>query len=385
MGSAYRLFTGQITMKRIGLDIRELQDGRYTGIGRYLRQLLSMVEQDSHSFEWYLYGNQSTRFSSIHPDIRVRILEERNTFYWDQVILPRALASDGVDVVVSPYFKAPWWSSSRLVLIVNDLIPLTVIGPHETPRQKLQRFYYRWGLGRSLNQACRVLTISQRTKSDLMTMFGTPKDKMDVWTLAVDPMFQKNQKDIELIRNRYKIKGRYILCNAHFKPHKNVEVLVRAYEQLSSVLKENVQLVLTARRDDQYLRIQQLVERLSLSSHVVFTGSVSESELVGLYSAADVFVYPSRYEGFGLPVIEAMSCGCPVVTTTSSALPEVAGDAALLFDSDDSKMLTGHLTTVLTDTDVSSELTAKGLQRAGYFSGSKMIEQFLQTLKDVSA
>jgi glycosyltransferase involved in cell wall biosynthesis len=188
---------------------------------------------------------------------------------------------------------------------------------------------------------------------------------------------------INTVKKKYGIKKDYLLYVGNFKPHKNVDCLVEAFIQLPSRLKEYYQLVLSGKLDEYSIRLVEKVKKLSLDGKVVFTGLVSDDDLPSLYSGATVFVFPSLYEGFGLPPLEAMACGTPVICSNKTSLPEVIGDGGVLVDPGRPEDFTNAIESLLSDQSVRDSISLKGLQRAREFSLGRTAKKLLETIEGI--
>jgi glycosyltransferase involved in cell wall biosynthesis len=220
---------------------------------------------------------------------------------------------------------------------------------------------------RSFKRATRLMVDSHNTKDDLLRFFGTPESKIDVVPLVQDAKFGQitDAAAIEKVRAKYGLPERFILYVGHLEPRKNLPRLVQAYIRLleRKELTSGHHLVILGKASFGYHAILDQVSRSEYGSRILFTGYVEDADVPAVYSLADVFAFPSLHEGFGIPVLEAMACGVPVVTSNCSALPEVAGGAALLVDPYDVDAIARGIAEVLGDGEVRSRLIAKGLTR----------------------
>jgi glycosyltransferase involved in cell wall biosynthesis len=230
----------------------------------------------------------------------------------------------------------------------------------------VNRLYLRLLTRLSVQRAGRVLAVSASTRRDVIRYYGVPAEKVDVVYNGVDPAFEPLPGDqVAVFRARQGLPDRFILFVGTLEPRKNVARLIRAYAQLP---RSRPPLLLVGGKGWFYEDIFRLVEEMDLSADVHFVGYVPAEDLPLWYNAADLFVYPSLYEGFGLPPLEAMACGTPVVASTSSSLPEVVGDAGLLVDPADTAGLAAALQAGVSDAGVRARLRQAGPERARQFS-----------------
>lgn len=280
---------------------------------------------------------------------------------WNTVGWPGAARGimQEADVVHTPVLLVPPRRSVPLVVTVLDLSFILFPEYHG----RWWRTMARRGLRRAVREADALIAISEHTADDLIRLTGVRRERVHVIPLAADPRFAPVNNPAVPVR--YGIEGPYVLYVGALEPRKNLGVLLHAFAQMGNT---DVKLVLAGPRGWMFDEIFDTVQRLGLSSRVVFPGFVPDEDLPALLSGAEAFVYPSRYEGFGLPVLEAMSCGVPVITTNASSLPEVAGDAAVTVAPNDAAGLSNALRNVLGNAALRDELRGKGLVRASRFS-----------------
>jgi glycosyltransferase involved in cell wall biosynthesis len=279
---------------------------------------------------------------------------------------PAAAVLDTADVVHTPVLLVPPRRSRPLVVSVLDLSFLLYPQFHG----RWSRTTARMGLRRAVREADALIAISAHTADDLVRFTGVDRRHVHVIPLAVDSRFAPIHDPSVPVR--YGIDSRYLLYLGTLEPRKNLKVLLHAFARLEW---PGVKLVLAGAKGWIFQEIFETVERLGLTSRVVFPGFVADADLPALLNGAEVFVYPSEYEGFGLPVLEAMSCGTPVVTTNVSSLPEVAGEAALLVPPRDAEALHDALRRLLSEPALREEMRGKGLERAARFSWTRTAQE----------
>jgi glycosyltransferase involved in cell wall biosynthesis len=341
---------------------------RSAGINWYIYNLLHHLPEVASDLEYTVFTSerryttapgthlQLSRLPTGHPAVRI---------LWEQALQPWALRRARVDLLHSPAFVGPLFSACPLVVTVHDLSFLFF------PRnfQSLNRSYLRLFTRLSVRRARRILAVSESTKRDLVECFGLSPAKVDVVYNGVDSAFRPLPADqVAAFRRKAGLPDRFMLFVGTLEPRKNVVRLIEAYAELP---KERPPLVLIGGKGWLYDQIFARVEALNLSSQVHFAGYVLAEDLPLWYNAADLFVYPSLYEGVGLPPLEAMACGTAVITSTVSSLPEVVGKAGLMIDPTDTKALATAMEQVLTARDVREQMQAEGLAQAQAFSWKK--------------
>ncbi|MBU1863218.1 MAG: glycosyltransferase family 4 protein [Candidatus Omnitrophica bacterium] len=365
----------------IGIDIRECEKGKATGIGRVLRNFLSYVGEHDTDNQYVLFGNQKTEYTDLSHNQRVRIMPEKVTLLWDHIILPQAIQEEKIDVFWSPYVKGPFFTKAKLVTTIHDLIPL-IVSEYRTGKEFVGRIYFNIILTLSLKRATKIIAVSQCTKNDLIKRDALREEKIGVITESFDErMYNPLDSGRDDILSRYGINEKFVFYCGNLNPHKNVGSLITAYQKLSPDIRKEYQLVIGGRKSACYKDLLRMVTQGDSEGKVIFTDHLPDKELPVLYRKASLFVFPSLYEGFGLPVLEAMACGTPVITSRVSSLPEVAGDAAILVNPRDSNELAQVIETVLCDKGLCNDLIQKGLARAKIFSREKMSREILDILK----
>jgi len=367
---------------KIGIDVRELEKGKATGIGQYLLNFLRFAIKNKQEWEFILFGNQDTQINLDAPNLKKIFIPEYLTFWWDQVQLPHHLKKEKIDLFLTPYFKAPLFDSCKLVVIINDLIPL-LAGEYQNLRRFLKRVYFKSLANAAARRADKVITISHHSKKDILDVFQVPEEKIEVIYLSVDESYRPINSNLEKIISKYGISKRFILYFGNFNPHKNVKSLIESYNNLPEKIKSEYQLVLGGRRDRHCIGLEKMVKHLKIKEKVVFTAFISEEDLPSIYSAASLFVFPSLYEGFGLPPLEAMACGTPVIASNTTSLPEVIGEAGFLVDAKNVWELGRTILTVLQDDKLRDKLRQKGLNRVKEFSISKTSKKILNLLEQI--
>jgi len=233
-------------------------------------------------------------------------------------------------------------------------------------------------LPNNLKTSDKIITVSNSTKNDLIKHLNVPSEKISVIYEAADPIYcPLSLEVVDRFKHNNEITGPYIMYVGNFAKHKNIVTLLNAFYNLK---KRNIphKLVLIGMKRWEYTKLMNIIQAYNLESTVILPGYIAKSEMPILYSGADLFVYPSLYEGFGLPPLEAMACGCPVITSNTSSLPEVVGDAGIMVDPLNVQELANRMYDVLTDDGLQQEMRRKGLDRAKLFSWKKCAKETLQ-------
>lgn len=283
---------------------------------------------------------------------------------WQQIQLPWRAARSGADVLHVTGFDAPFWQPLPTVVTVHDLIGM--LFPQNLP--PVARFYWSRWLPWSVRRARHIIADSHYTKSDIVQLLRVPASRVTVVELGVDARFSPQPPDqIAAVRQRRDLPRRFALYVGTIEPRKGLDTLLSAWAPVAQSLPD-IHLVIAGKPGWYVERLHTQVDKLGLARRVHWTGYVPDADLPALYGAAEVFVFPSRYEGFGLTPLEAMACGVPVVSSNAAALPEVIGEAGLLVPPDDVPALAAMLQLALTQPALRAELRARGLGRAREFT-----------------
>lgn len=367
---------------KIGIDAHAVGTG-LGGNETYISRLLDALgqQESSHEFVAYFASEDAAKpWRGRYENVTV------NVYKWSSRIprllleLPARAAADRLDLLHVQFVSPPVCPVPVVPLIAD--ISYEYFPQFFDPLEVLQfKASIRW----SARRARRILTVSESSKRDLVNTYGVPPDKIDVAHLGVDLQRFRPSTSSDKTKapsSEYGIREPYLLAVGNLQPRKNLVRLIEAFLELKRErpeLPHSLALVGKAayRHDEIFRRIQDL----GLGDQVVFTGYVPDEDLPALYRGAAAFAYPSLYEGFGLPVAEAMACGVPVLTSNLSSMPEVAGDAAVLVDPEDTRSIAAGLLRILTDPRLAAELSEKGFRRARGFTWERTARLALATFE----
>jgi glycosyltransferase involved in cell wall biosynthesis len=351
---------------RIGIDARKLHD---FGIGTYIRNLLRQLARLDHDTEFVLLCRPEDvpSLATLGGNLRPVAETSGNYSIIEQIRIPLALRREGVTLFHAPHYVLPPLVPCRSVVTIHDCIHLMF--PQYLPN-RLALGYARASIFAAARRATRVLTVSESSKRDILRFVDIKPDKIDVIYNAYDLRFtvEPREEDVSRVRERYQLQDEFVLYAGNVKPHKNLERLIEAFHLVRRRGLDHLKLVLIGDEISRYSALRRAVHRHQLHKYVRFLGYLPEETLAVMYRLAGVFVFPSLYEGFGLPPLEAMASGTPVVTSNVSSLPEVAGDAAVLVDPYDPNAIASGIYQVLTDGQFRRDLCARGAARARQFS-----------------
>ena len=383
---------------RIGINALFLQKPA-TGMGQHLLHLLQGLDSLDDKDQQYMllaprfrraYTVRAPQLSDRFREVEVvsalaRLGENVEQVWWEQVGIVLAGMREKIDLLHCPYWSSPLWSPWPTVVTVHDVIQFVL---PEYAWRKISRVYF--GLvSAGARRAQAVITVSECSKQDIMKIIGLGPERIHVIGNAVDASLYpvRDAWLLASVRERYGIAPRFVLYFGGFDMRKNVPRLIEAYARLPEALRREYQLVIAGRYQHLghplYPDPRQTVRRLGLEGNVIFTGQIREQDKAPLYSAATVFAFPSLYEGFGMPVLEAMACGTPVVTSNVSALPEVAGDAGLLVNPYAPEAIGEALAELLESAARREDLSRRGLERARRFTWPQVAEQTVRVYKQI--
>jgi glycosyltransferase involved in cell wall biosynthesis len=301
---------------------------------------------------------------------------------WEHFWLPRILERHRVGVLHGPATLIPLRRADyATVVTIHDLVAF--LFPDTIPRK--YGMYMRWLLRHVVRRADRIISVSHNTKNDLVKILRVNPDKITVIHEAAQPSFKpiQDSKRLGEACRRYGIDRPFIYHVGNIEPRKNLVRLIKAYLILRGRLGNDVRLAITGQKGWLTKKLMKALGGVELGEDVIYTGYVPHEDLPLLMNAAQAFVFPSLYEGFGLPVLEAMSCGTPVVTSNISSLPEIVGDAAVLVDPHSEESIALGMQKVLEDKELRRRLRREGLAQAGRFSWEKAALSTLEVYRDV--
>jgi glycosyltransferase involved in cell wall biosynthesis len=368
---------------RIAIDARKLHD---YGIGTYVRNLIHWLGKLGGSDTYILLCQRSdlAYVRSLGPQFEALEETAANYSVREQVTIPLALARARVDLFHAPHYVVSPLIRCPFVVTIHDCIHLRF--PEYLPN-RLAYAYARTMMRGSARRARRVLTVSQASKQDILHYLHVPAEKVEVIYNGLDERLAAapTPEAMSRVRERFQLEAPFVLYTGNIKPHKNVDRLIEAYSILRHRGFRDTKLLVIGDDVSKYPNLRRLVHRLQLHQHVRFLGFVPDATLAALYRLASVFVFPSLYEGFGFPPLEAMAAGAPVVTSNVSSLPEVVDDAALLVDPMDAGAIADAMARILADPRLRAQLRARGFERVKAFSWQRSVTRIHQVYAEVGA
>ncbi len=363
---------------------------RQAGVSKYTELLINNLAQLDHEDEFIIYVGNGLRPETFAaaPNFKIRAsrlptIKPIARIGWEQAIAPALLLRDRPDVLHCPLNVVPLATPCKTVLTIHDL------GFMRFPERyrAAKRRYLHAATSLSARRASHIITDAESGRQEIIELLGVSPEKVSAIPLGVDARFQPlDPAQVEQFRQEKNLPPRFVLYLGTLEPRKNLPLLLRGFARLrrdQPEAVEGVELVLGGAKGWLYDEIFRLVRELELEPITHFPGYVSEEELPLWYNSAECFVYPSVYEGFGLPPLEAMSCGCPVITSNTSSLPEVVGSAGLTVGPDDEAGLSAALARLLTDPAERASRKEQGLGQAQKFTWKETARRTLEVYRRV--
>ncbi|MBI5816512.1 MAG: glycosyltransferase family 4 protein [Nitrospinae bacterium] len=373
----------------IAIDIRTINKPR-SGVGYYVTNLIQNLQEIDKNNHYCLISNNGEyentfRSQSNFESHKTWVSNENHLIgdIWENVSLPLLLRKKGVNVFHGPAFMIPLLKGHvGTVVTIHDIVSFRM--PHTIPTK--YALYMQLLIRTVTKRAEMVITVSEFNKRELVELLNVPEKKIKVVHHGVSPQFKPAVSGIDkgALKSRFGINNRYMLFVSNLEPRKNLVRLMQAYDKVRETLNGEYQLVICGKKGWLYKDILKTYEQLKGEGNIIITNYVNEADLLTLYQNADMFVFPTLYEGFGLPVLEAMACGAPVITSNVSSLPEIAGDAAELIDPLSVEAISGAMLKLAGSADLRRSMRENGLRQAAKFSWKETARRTLEVYNSLS-
>lgn len=371
---------------RIAIDIRRIED---FGVGTYIRNLIRTLAARDPVNLYSLLGDpgKASRVTALPENFRVLPWSEAKQSWKGDLQLHQLLQAHSVDLLHIPYMRAAFFIPSRYLMTVHDVADFLY------PRHSGWEENLRWRMvRRTLSRARRILAVSRATQREIENLFGIPSSRITVVENAIDERFLQSSRREEklLVLERYQVTDPFLLYVGSARPQKNLPRLIEAFAVMKGELQDhpsyrNLKLLIIGDELSEHPDLRRTVIRTRMQEDVRFLGFVPVEILRVFYQAAEVFVFPSLHEGFGLPPLEAMAQGTPVVTSNVSSLPEVVGDAALLVHPENVFEIARGMERALLDEALRQQLRRRGQQQIARFSWERSVSQVLEIYSEAVA
>ena len=368
---------------KIAIDARGAILHRGTGLGTYAYQLIRHLTMAGQEMRLFWPGEEYSGLD-ILEESEFKLIEHYREFYWQEVFIPEALVKENISLYHVPQngIGLPKAKVSKYVVTIHDLIPY--VYPETTGKGYLKKF-----LGEMpyiIDNSDQIITVSEWSKNDIIRFFNVPEERITVIYEAAEPHFMPldKSKAKAFLAKKYGITKPFLLYLGGYSPRKNVAGLINAFAKIAAEDPEIV-LCLPGKRDKEQENSEILVEALNLEDRIKFIGFVPNEDLPLLYSAAEIFIYPSFYEGFGLPPLEAMACGTAVLCSDTSCLPEISGKDGVYFSPYNTIEMAEKIWKVLKNEDLRLKLAKQGLKHSQKFSWEKAARETIAVYNKVLA
>jgi glycosyltransferase involved in cell wall biosynthesis len=364
----------------LGIDSRELFAPQPRGIGKTLRVLIEQIALLVRDWTFTLFTNRLDGKNVSLPG-QPKLIDIRGNRYnlWENIRLPLAALTERIDLLHCPAQTAPVFSPYPVVLTVHDIIPLRI--DDGWPSSDVARF--RHHLARSVSKASRIITISDFTRRDLLTEFKIDEKKVDVihWGIDRGAYQADTSEQWQGISARWDLRRPFFLAFGGDAPRKNVAKILEAFATIVRCCRSDVQLALVGVPKSTETKYRAIIDHFEIKERTVLMGFLSDPEIVALLTRGEALVYPSLYEGFGLPILEAMAAGTPVITSNTTSLSEIAGQAAILVDPNNVSALAEAMRHCLDNAQVKDRLRKLGYRRVEEFSWQRTALQTVTAYK----
>jgi glycosyltransferase involved in cell wall biosynthesis len=361
----------RIAFSARGLSIRS------GGVHQLIRSLVPALAQQIENDELVVIYNHD-RFLGLAPNCSEIVIKGSNRIIWDFIRFPKILHKLNIDAAIFPKNIIPFFINCPSYAIIHDL---AYFDRKLNAYPFLDTIYMRTMIPNSVRRAAGIFAVSENTKKDIVHYTNCDPQKITVTYEAADKIYRPINETslLRAVRQKYKLPDNFILYVGSLSPRKNIIRLLNAFSQVRQKISHN--LVLTGSKSWEDSPVYNTMNQLNLGDRINQLGYVEPEDMPVLYNLACAYVYPSLYEGFGLPVLEAMQCGCPVIASKATSIPEVAGDAAILVDPLDTTAITQAIYKVVSDSKLRRKLVSAGLRQAKKFSWERCADTMLKIIR----
>lgn len=356
----------------IGIDGRAAKWYRGTGIGTYTYQLIYNLNLVDKINDYLLFLPNNSNLDNLNSNFEfINTVHDTQENFWEEVSLPNILKDENLDIYHVPQngVGLPNHLDSSSIITLHDIIPLRM---PETVSDRYLRIFNN-DMKKIIDRVQGIITVSNFSKDDISKEFNYPKDKIFVTHLAAEDIYRPMDKIKckKFLKSNYSIDSNFILYVGGFSPRKNITGIIEAFSLLKGIYKQNLKLVIVGKHGISYEKYKNRAIELEVENQVLFPGFIPLEHMPIFYNACETLVYPSFYEGFGLPPLEAMACGTPVIASNCTSIPEILGNSALLIDPNDVYEIMNAMFNILTNMDLKIKLTVEGIERNKLYNWNK--------------
>lgn len=368
----------------IGVDIRAAKWYRGTGIGTYTHQLIKAFNNIDSFNSYSLYCADKNIDIQLNYNFKLENMKEiPSQSFWDSMNISTNILDPSLSLYHVPQngVGLPEKKETPLIITLHDTIPIHM---PETVGDRYLKIFNE-NMTNIVNSCDGIITVSNYSKEDIAKDFNFPKEKIFVTYLASEEIYRPMDKKYcnDLLNEYYSIPSNYILYVGGFSPRKNISGLIKSFSKIHKKLPQNMKLLIVGNKGISYSIYKSLSESLNISDKVIFPGFIPMEHMPHLYNGASLLVYPSFYEGFGLPPVEAMACGIPVIASNITSIPEILGESALLFHPEDLDTLSEMILNCVLDNRLRLSLIENGFKKAHSLSWNKTAEDTLKIYEKI--
>lgn len=375
--------------KRIGIDAR-FYGPIGKGLGRYTKEVVDRILALDKTNEYVIFLGEKNfkEFKTDNSRVKKVLASVRWYTLAEQIVMPVLIKKEKINLIHFPHFNVPWFCPTKFVVTIHDLILTKFPTPRATTLNpwlyKIKHKGYQLIIRRAIRQAQQVITVSQFTKNDIIRKFKVDPGKIIITYEGVaDKLLLAPPSDDKNVIFKYNIKKPFLLYVGNAYPHKNLIGLIKVFAKIKEKNRD-LQLVLVGRDDYFYQQTKKFAVRFKkINKDIIFPGFVPDKDLASFYQQALAYVFPSFYEGFGLPPLEAMAQGCPVVSSNQASLPEILGEAALYFNPYDQRQMREKIERIIIDPGLHQKLIKKGYQQVKKYSWDRCARETLRVYENV--
>ncbi len=369
----------------IGIDGRAAKWYRGTGIGTYTYQLIYNLNLVDKINDYSLFLPNNSNLDNLNSNFKfINTVHDTQENFWEEVSLPNILKDENLDIYHVPQngVGLPNNLDSSSIITLHDIIPLRM---PETVSDRYLKIFNN-DMKKIIDGVQGIITVSNFSKDDISKEFNYPKDKIFVTHLAAENIYKPMDKIKckKFLRSNYSIDSNFILYVGGFSPRKNITGLIEAFSLLKGIYTQDLKLVIVGKQGISYEKYKNRALELGIEDQVIFPGFIPLEHMPVFYNACETLVYPSFYEGFGLPPLEAMACGTPVIASNCTSIPEILGNSALLINPKDVYAIMNAMYSILTNIDLKIKLTVEGIERNKIYNWNKTALDTLSAYKFIN-
>ena len=378
---------------KIGIEGQRLFRKKKHGMDMVALELIRNLQEIDHENEYVIFVKPDSDYKVLQQTPNFKIVQLKSGFYpfWEQISLPKAARKAGCEILHCTSNTAPVNTQIPLVVTLHDIIYmessyLRILQGSGTLYQKIGNIYRRLVVPRILKTSRKIITVSHFEKNRIAQFFGISGDnRLTAVYNGVSEHFKPITDQIELdrVKTKYNLPEHFFFFLGNTDPKKNTKGALKAFSEFLKISKSDIQLVMLDYDKGELEKLLEEIDDKTLIYRIVLTGYVVNTDLPAIYRLSEIFLYPSLRESFGIPMLEAMACGVPVIPSNTSSMPEIAGDAALIIDPFKPEEITAAMIRLINDKDLRTHLILRGYEQAARFSWRSMAQNVLEIYREI--